>query len=256
MPYACHNGARCETYLVFYRKEEGIMSDEQNQFETSGASKPVSEADVILRIYQDSVKAVLDLDKDPSRAKPITDRLEAFVKGLIPALPDGPKDDLCDNPDPITTPLCAQLAFSKAQASNVFVTSATSAASDLHVAVSTWDLAVQQYQFTTVTAMAALNGTVADAIQVYQAALKLRPDSPSRALVLWYQMEATVLGGITTYESSLAGAANALAAAAGTLLGAYATYVTAISSAEAVQLTSVSAAKQTFWQGVETGRDS
>jgi hypothetical protein len=232
------------------------MSDEQTKSESGGGLKSSSEAEIILKIYQESVKAVIDLDKASDRAKPITDRLAEFVKGLIPPVPDGPKDDLCNNPDPITAPLCALLNLSKAQALNVFVTSASSAASALHVAVSTWDLAVQQYQFNTITAMAALNSAVQAAELVYQTALKARPDSPSRALVLWYQLEATVLGGITSYEASLAGAAAGLAAAAGTLLDAYATYVTAISSAEAVQLTSISAAEQTFWQGVETGRDS
>jgi hypothetical protein len=240
-------------------REPQFMSDEQNEEQAPKAPanepKTPSHGDLILTALQNSVQVVLDLDKNPNRAKSITQGLDAFVEERMPKSPDAPADDKCAKPDPVTAPLCAQLKFSQAQANTIFGTAESGAANDLHVAVGAWKLSVSQYEFTTQSAMATLDAAVEEAKEIYAQALKPRPDSASRNLVLWYQMQASVLTGTIAYESSLASAASTLANSAGALLAEYATYIAAISSAEATRLSSLSAANQTFWQGVETGRD-
>src|SRR5580698_7559128 len=111
------------------------MSDEQNEGQVPAGSKEEprtpSHGDLILTALRNSVQVVLDLDKNPNRAKPITQGLDAFVDERMPKSPDAPADDKCTKPDPITAPLCAQLKFSQAQADNIFGTAESGAANDL-----------------------------------------------------------------------------------------------------------------------------
>jgi hypothetical protein len=231
------------------------MSNEQAHPESTEESMPTSHADMILSTLQNSVKFVIDLDKDPNRTKPITDGLAAFVKARMPAPPGGPVDNKCSKPDPITIQLCSQLSFNLAKEEMIFAGAASGAASYLHVAVLGWSLAVNQFRFNTQTPLATLDAAVEMADAAYKAALKAKPGSQSRALVLWYQLEAAVLAATEAYESSLAAAASTLAGEAGTLQAEYATYVAAINGAAMTHFSSIRAANQTFWQGVEAPRD-
>lgn len=215
-----------------------------------------SHGDIVLGNLQKSVQFVVDLDKDQNKAAPITKGFSAFIDKLLAANPKPQTaDDNCSNPDSVTAPLCAQLAYSTATANNIFYTAESGAANDLHIAVGSWNLALSTYQFATTNATATLNTAVEVAQAAYAQSTKSKPDSISRSLVLWYTLQAAVLSASVAYESSLASASSTLAGAAGTLLSAYTTYVAAVSSAEATQMSSINEADQTFWQGVETGRD-
>jgi hypothetical protein len=233
------------------------MSNEQTTEKANQtASTTPSHGDIVLGNLKKSVQFVVDLDKDPNKTAPITRGFSAFIDNLLAANPKPhTADDKCTDPDSVTAPLCAQLAFSTATANNIFYTAESGAANDLHVAVGTWNLALSAYQFATTNAMATLNTAVEAALAAYTHSTKSKPDSVSRSLVLWYTLQAAVLAASVAYESSLASAGSTLAAAAGTLLAAYTTYVAAVSSAEATQMSSINEADETFWQGVETGRD-
>jgi hypothetical protein len=241
------------------------MATEATTEETTGQTQAAStatpksapsHADLVLSNLQSSVRFVVDLDKDPNKALPITKGFGSFIDGLMSSTPKPQThDDRCSNPDTITAPLCAQLAFSTAQATNVFNTSESGAANELHVAVGSWNLAVSAYHFAVQTAKATLDSSVEAAQATYTLALKPKPDAISRNLVLWYTLQAAVVSASIAYESSLSSAGAALASAAGALLSAYTTYVATINSAEATNMSSINAADETFWQGVETGRD-
>jgi hypothetical protein len=238
---------------VNLERKSNSMTDQVEESAASATSSP----DFVLSTLQSSVKAVIDLNNNRDRAVPISKALLDFVDSLIPSkTPPEPDDDKCKNPDPVTKPLCSALKLAEATANSTFGTAENAAAGNLYAAVNGWTLAVSTYESAVEDAMATLETAVEAAKATYSAALKAKPDSPSRALYLWYTMKAAAIGAVQTYESAVAGAAATLASSAGTTLTGYQGYAAAIYAAEAARVTALSAAGQTFWLGVEQGRDS
>lgn len=213
--------------------------------------------DFVLSTLQESVKAVLELNDNPDRSKAFSAALTALVDSFMPDKPaPKPDDDKCKSPDPVTKPLCSALKLAEAKAGSDFGTAQNAAAGNLYTAVNGWNLAVSTYDSALESAQAVLEAAVTTAIDAYNAALKQKPDAPSRALYLWYTLKEAVVTAVQSYESSVASAASALVSEAGTALSGYSGYAAAIGTAEGVRANALAAAHQAFWQAVETGRDT
>jgi len=124
----------------------------------------------------------------------------------------------------------------------------------LQAALDAWKDAKSEYDFEMANAKSQLHISVQAAIEAYDD--KKNDDSRSRSRYLSYTLEEAVAVAIQMFEASGASAASALAGAAGTLLGAYATYVSAIRAAQSQLLADNASAYQVFWQSAENVWDA
>jgi hypothetical protein len=171
----------------------------------------------------------------------------------IVAPPDSP-EDVCQSPDPVVTPFCSQLKLDKNKAASKFTKAKAAATLDFHTALETWTQAVSQHEFDVATAKATVDAAAAEAGKAFEDKKNL--DSLSRNLFRYYRMREAIASAVQAYETSIATAASALAVEAGNLLAAHAGYIAALNAAQATQLAEETAAEQTFWQSVETARDT
>jgi hypothetical protein len=210
--------------------------------------------DVVLATLTQAVSGVVAIAADKDKAKKLSKELAHYLASQLPPPPPQPGEDTSTPLDPVIAPAAGVLKVGLATAKNAFHTAEGTAAAELNAAVLVWDLAVVQYQSAQATALAALSQAVTAAKDTYTQ--KFNKDSQSRNLFLYFTMEAEVDAAAVTYESAMATAAAALAAAAGTLMEAFTTYMTGTASLEAVRLNAVATANETFWQSVESIRDS
>jgi len=105
-----------------------------------------------------------------------------------------------------------------------------------------------------IVAQSSFQSAVKTAVVAYNR--KKNPDSKSRNLALYFQMESEVTSALIVFQSALGSAGATLAAAAGTLLEAHATYMASVGQLEATLLNDNANANATFWQSVEQIRDN
>ena len=116
-----------------------------------------------------------------------------------------------------------------------------------------WSRAVKQYNFGLATGEIALRTAVKAAVDHYKD--RTNPDSERHNSFLYYTMRSAVAAALTDYERLAGTAAGTLAAAAGEVLTAYATFASSVSVAQSTLLSSEATAELTFWESVEQVRD-
>lgn len=151
--------------------------------------------------------------------------------------------------DPNVTPFCVTRKRDLDTARTNFSAAKGTAASALKVARDAWAGAVSEYEFEMANAKVLLRAAAKIAIEEYEK--KRNPDSHSRNHNLYYTMQLAIATAVQALETSAGTAASTLAGAAGSLLGAHATYVAAINAAQSQRLVDEATAKQTFWNNVE-----
>lgn len=116
-----------------------------------------------------------------------------------------------------------------------------------------WSSALKKYDFALTSAEADLRTAVKQAVNDYNE--RVNPDSERHNAFLYYTMRSAVAEALTDYEKLAGTAAGTLAAAAGEVLSAYATFAATISVAQSTFLSGEAAAELSFWSSVEQVRD-
>jgi hypothetical protein len=229
------------------------MSSGDSGASTLGAP-PLPLDDLVLTALKDMVSVVLDLEQDQRKAETVERNLSKFLESLVtPPQPPVPNEDNCDDPDPVIAPFCAQKAVDIATAELTFALAEGGAANDLHSAARNWAMATTKYNSGKVTAIGQLKIAQKAAIEAYNN--NKNADSQSRNLARYFTLKTAIATALISFQSSMAAAGIGLATAAGTLIEAYVTYLTAAGTAEAVLLNAKSTAAETFWLSVEGARD-
>lgn len=211
----------------------------------------------VLGTLEDAVKGVPHppTDQVPEDVK---NDLVALLDRQIPNAAKPPKeddkeDDPCNSLNTKKGVKIAAFCHTRKRAldtaGNTYDSGKRSAAVALQTALDAWKDAKSEYDFEMANAKSMLDVAVQAAIEVYDD--KKNDDSRSRSRYLSYTLKEAVAVAIQAFETSGASAASTLAAAAGALLVAYATYVSEIRAAQSQLLTDKAGAYQTFWQSAE-----
>lgn len=191
--------------------------------------------------------------KPEALAKGIKEDLAKRVAALRPKSVRSTPDNICSNPSPKIAPFCYQLTLSRQEADVAYEGSAEAASTTLRTALGAHRMALANYNFAVSQAELTLQQAVAAAIAAYNAAIN--DDSNSREWYLFFTMELAIATAVQTYEASVAAAADTLATAAGTLIGANQTYADNISAAVSQWVVAYATADQAFWLSVEGALD-
>lgn len=230
----------------------------------TGAARKIARAHVVpqpqdpaLDALAGAVEKMLKLDFGPF-AFQVGQNLSAFVDALVqaevPVPPEGSPGHTytVKADDPVVAPFYSELKFDRAKAKTRFENTRSAAELDMQGERESWDRAVRQYEFNRSSALATVFSTVADAGKAYKG--KYNDVSPERTLNLYFTMRQATASAVLQYETECAAAAATLAAAAGNLLRAKATYVAAINAAHASRLVNEASAEETFWQSMAGAR--
>lgn len=212
-----------------------------------------AQKDLVLLAMDETSKVVTGL-KPESVVEAISTNLDNLMKSLLPKDQPPFQDSICDRPGSDIAGFCHQRTLDMKKAEIAYNGSKTTASAALAGALDTYSLAVDQYNFDIANAESTMRATVTEATTAYNA--KNNPDSKSRSFYLFYTLKQAIAGAIQTYEASAKSAGDTLAGAVGDLLVSYAGYVEAINTAQSQLLYDEATAYQTFWQGVESVRDS
>ncbi|MDB5678843.1 hypothetical protein [Sphingomonas bacterium] len=228
------------------------MSDKQ----VSNKNAPVAEAkpapstvpkDPALAALMQATAVVTGLDLKKA-AGDIQADVQKLREKLTPQPPQPVPDHNHRHADPQIGPFLTQQKLDLAKADIRYDNAQSAAVAALEGELNNWKQAVSQYHFAMNTAHLAVTAAVKATKDSY--ALK-HTDSNSRSLYLFYTMAEEVDAAVQAYEVSAASAATALAAEAGNLLAAHATFRGSIAAATSTLMTDQTTAAQTFWQGAE-----
>ena len=228
------------------------MSDKQGSTEEHAgrAAKPASSAapkDPALAALVQATAVVTGLDLKKA-ASEISAEVQKRLDELTPPPPQPVPDHKGRHSDPQIGPFLTQQKLDLDKADIRYDNAQSAAVAALESELNTWKQAVSQYHFAMKTADLAAAAAAKATKDSY--ALK-HSDSNSRSLYLFYTMVEEVDAAVQGYEVSAASAAAALAAEAGNLLAAHATFRGSIAAATSALMTDRTTAAQTFWQGAE-----
>ncbi len=228
------------------------QTDDHRKVKASPTAAP-DPPDIVGASLTDAVAFITSLNTD-EKTNQIVTTLNKFLEDLIPPPPHELPEDKCDNPTPEIAPFCAQEKLDLATSANTWQNSQLTAEEVLRQAIGTWNLAVSQYEHSVTSADIQLRAAVKAAVATYNQ--KNNPDSHSRSLFPYFTMKTAVASALQAFETSIATADGGLSGAAGTLIGAYTTYVTNLQAAQTTRQVGDSTAAETFWQQVEAMRDA
>lgn len=213
------------------------------------SGKRLAPADHLFDFISRSVEPVLILDL-ASLDQQIADDSNAFFDSAMVRPPSNMPDDPCgpDQDDDLAA-YCHQRVLDNTRAQNSYNSAVRGAAAPLQQEINNWELAVGQYNFALSGAKSTMSAAIKAARQTYDS--KQNKDSGSRSANLYYELKEGVAAAVQAFNVTVATAGGVLAAEAGALLAAYATYVGGIEAAETQRQTDLATAQQNFWQGVE-----
>ena len=177
-------------------------------------------------------------------------RLNRYMAETKPVPPD-----ICNPPIDDDVPRCGNQSLAYQQATLTFDNASETAAATLRTALGTWNAAIRAYQFAIAQADGQLHQAELAAAKVYDTFISLVKDKNFEASGRYYQFytkKLAIAEAIQAHTASAAAAADALAGAAGVLIGAAQTYKDQIKTAQAQRDIDEATADQTFWQNYES----